>query len=215
MASITHRQETVRTSSPLSISTRWSKRPISTARTRAGRATSAPAVAAAVEDVLVERVAPELEGRDRAAHEAARLGRLVVVLDLVVGEPEAQPLLGQVLLLEVPPEREPAGQEHRRHLGRRLAHLRVEEARLLDHQHRELRHLAAQQQRGRGTREGAAQNDDVVASPIGLTCRSASAASATRSSLPRSVRGSSGTRTTLRGTLCSASRARQKSRTPR
>jgi hypothetical protein len=101
-----------------------------------------------IEHVLVERVAPELERGHGRANETAGLGGLGVVVHALVVEPVAQPFLGQLLALHVLPERQAAGEEHRRELGRRLAHLGVEELAFLDHEHAELGRFAAQEQGG-------------------------------------------------------------------
>ena len=142
-----------------------------------------------VEQVLVEHVAAQLERRHGAAHESAGLGRLPVVLHVGVREPVAQALLRQLVELEVLPLREPPGEEHRRHLGRRLADLGVELLRLLDHENRDLRMVALEQHRCRGAAEGPPEDDDVVALPQRPIHRPASpvatAASRRRAAEPR------------------------------
>ena len=81
---------------------------------------------------------------------------------LGVREPVAQTLFRQLVELEVPPMREAPGEEHRRHLGRRLADLGVELLRLLDHEDRDSG-WSREQHRGRGAAEGPPEDDDVVA----------------------------------------------------
>ena len=115
------------------------------------------------EEVLVERVPPELEGWHRAAEEAARLGGVGMAPHVFVGEPVAEALLGELLDLQVVPHREAAGEEHGRHLGGGLAHLGVEGGSALDHEHGQLGLLAPEQNGRGGAREGPAEDDHVEA----------------------------------------------------
>ena len=114
------------------------------------------------QQVLVQRVATELEGRGGAALEGPGLAGLGVAVHLLVLKPVPEPLLGQVLALQVLPLGEAPGEEHARHLGRGLAHLGIEGRRLLDHEHGELRPVPLQQDGRRSAAEGAAEDDDVV-----------------------------------------------------
>ena len=111
--------------------------------------------------MLVKDVAPELEGGDGAALEGSGLARLGEAGHLLVVEPVAQPLLGQVLALQVLPEGQPPGEEHARHLGGGLPHLGVERLLAFHHQHREIRTVPPEQDRRRRAAEGATEDDHV------------------------------------------------------
>ncbi len=112
--------------------------------------------------MLVEHVAPKLKRRHRAPENTAGLGRVGVPRHTLVREPVAQPLLRQMLSLEVVPHREAPGEEHRRHLRRRLADLRVERFALLHDEDAQSGGLAPEKDRCRGPAEGSAGDHHVV-----------------------------------------------------
>ena len=166
MASRSQRQRSSRTSSPTSMVNLLSKSFSSTSRAFAGRSNSAPSSTAVFSRYSSSASRRKLKRRHRAAKESAALRGIGVAGHLVVREPVAQPLFRQLLGLEVMPHGQPAREEHRRHLGRRLADFRVERLGLFDDEHAQLRMIAAQQDRRRRAAEGAAEDDHVVA--IGL-----------------------------------------------
>ena len=163
VASSTQRQATVSDRPSCSKVTWWSKSPsvhlAHPRRPHEGRALGHRGG----EEMLVERVAAKLEGRHRAAEEAAGLGGVGMALHVLVGEPVAEAFLGELLDLQVVPHREAAGEEHGRHLGGGLADLGVEGGGALDDEHGQLGLLAPEQDGGGGAREGPAEDDHVEA----------------------------------------------------
>jgi hypothetical protein len=131
-----------------------------TSRTRAGRSRLAPS------ETAVDRTSSSSTARStwypgkrtlylgpsRCSRRAR--GSLVV-------EPEAHPLLHQVLLVQVVGEPEDAAQEVGAGLDRGLAHAPSEPVALLDDQDAPARVAPAQQQRRRRAGEGAPENDHV------------------------------------------------------
>ncbi len=114
------------------------------------------------EHVLVQRRAVDLEGGRPGELRGAGLGRFPQARDLLVVEPVAEGLLGKLLARQVVPELQHARQEVGRDLDGRLAHLPVERRALLDDEDLRVRHSPPEEDRGRGARDRAADDDDVV-----------------------------------------------------
>ena len=91
---------------------------------------------------------------------------------LLVVEPEAERLLGELLAGEVVVLLQDPRQEVGRDLDRRLADLPVERLGLLDDEDAEIRLAAAKEDRRRGAGDGAADDDDVVVSGLARCCSS-------------------------------------------
>ncbi len=115
-----------------------------------------------LQDVLVEDGAVELEPGRPSELRRPHLGRLAQAGDLLVVEPVAERLLGEVLAAQVVVELEDPRQEVGRDLDRRLPHLPVERLALLHDEDAQGRVPAAEEDGGGGAGDGAADDDDVV-----------------------------------------------------